>query len=97
MSGAVERKSGFLIIFEEEPETDHFNGIPRNYPANLTPLQLSRLIREGFDEYRLTWEGADTVAECDSFVDGKLQARAVERESPGADRESKNRPSGPFS
>jgi len=52
----VQHTSGLTIQFEGEPETDHFAGSFKHYPRDLTPLQIARLIREGFDEFRSAWK-----------------------------------------
>lgn len=52
----IKHESGFVITFEGEPDTDHFIGAPKHYPKELNPLQLSRLIREGFEAFRVAWK-----------------------------------------
>lgn len=48
---SVKHASGLTIVFEGTPGSDHFIGAPRNYSKAMNPLELSRLIREGFAEY----------------------------------------------
>jgi len=49
---AVIHITGMQIVFDGEPESSHFIGSPRHFPKNLNSLQITRLIREGFDFYR---------------------------------------------
>lgn len=62
----VEHVSGFTIYFDGVPGTDHFTGTPRNYVKTMNPLELSRLIREGFAAYQAAWKlapAADAVGD----------------------------------
>lgn len=64
----IQHTSGLTIYFDGVPDTDHFTGSPRNYSKAINPLQLSRLIREGFAAYQAAWKFApstDTAGDLD--------------------------------
>jgi len=46
--------SGLEIIFTGWPETTTFQGSPKLIPSTLSALELSTLIRTGFEAYRKT-------------------------------------------
>jgi hypothetical protein len=51
--------SGLIITFEGIPESEHFAGSPKNMPRDVSAVGLARLIREGFDEFRAAYQGAE--------------------------------------
>jgi hypothetical protein len=51
----VRHESGMTITFEGVPESTHFAGSPRNMPRSMSALDIARLIREGFDAFRLAY------------------------------------------
>jgi hypothetical protein len=48
----VQHETGLMLMFDIDLESDHFAGSLQHYPKELTPLQISRLIREGLEEFR---------------------------------------------
>lgn len=57
----IQHTSGLTIYFDGVPDTDHFTGSPRNYAKTMNPLELSRLIREGFAAYQSAWKLAPSA------------------------------------
>jgi hypothetical protein len=53
--------SGLILAFEGVPESDHFAGSPKNMPRDISAVALARLIREGFDEFRIAYQDKATV------------------------------------
>lgn len=51
-AGVVEHATGLRIEFTALTEVGRFEGVPRNIPHDMPWRTLSRLIRQGFDEFR---------------------------------------------
>lgn len=51
----VRHESGMTITFEGVPESTHFAGSPKNMPRGMSALDVARLIREGFEVFRLAY------------------------------------------
>ncbi len=52
LPGKVTHFSGLTIEFYGTPESDYFEGTPKNIPFDMDSLKVVRLIRMGFDIYR---------------------------------------------
>ena len=49
----LKHTSGLTIEFRGLPGSAHFEGIPSNIPQDMTMLDVARLVRSGFDFYRI--------------------------------------------
>jgi len=53
----VQHETGLTLQFIRGAEAEHWLGSLQSYPKDITPLQLSRLIREAQNEFRKASEG----------------------------------------
>lgn len=54
-AGVIKHASGLKIVFTALPDAGHFQGSPCEVPSEMTARTLSRLIRRGFDEFRISF------------------------------------------
>lgn len=58
--------SGLKIRFEGTPQSRFFEGSPGKVPDGVKPMDLVRLIREGYEAYEKAWlsQRRDSAPEC---------------------------------